>query len=339
MEEDKILSYTENPDFNEWIDNDIENNLVSVVGFSFPPSETLYKMNYTQYCEALNEYLLDDDRLLDEVYKDFPTPIAFYLFQAEENYDNSHHRLDLLKSCWESLVFVIYGIIIGEARHKRIPLKETGVKLSDFYSDRLAMKLSIVENILNLCKTKGYPLRCSEIISLDSITQLRELNKKRNEFEHSFAATPEQQEKLYKEIFPELIEALRQVRDLQKVNLFRHHSNPAGILYPRCDVFNGHSLDGSKKFLRMKKEDFDIFFSYFSNTTIFAHIEESEIFSVSPFIHYKKEASDNHPLLLFFKKQVVGGKYLFEIVSKSSQVDIDKAAFTDRDSELRILVL
>lgn len=339
MDEEKIIGYSDNPDFNEWIDDDIDNNIVSIVGYSFPPSETLYKMNYSQYCEALRDYLLDDDRLLEEVYKDFPTPIAYYLYQAQENYDNPHHRLDLLKSCWESLIFLIYGIVIGEARHKKIHLKEIGVNLKDFYSDRLAQKLLIVENIINLCITKGYVLKSAEIVTLDSISQLRELNKRRNEFEHSFAATPEQQENHYKLLFPELLASLHKVRDIQKINLFRHHSNPSGALNPRCDVFNGHSLDGAKKFLLMKKEDLDIFISYFNSSTIFAHIEEAEMFCVSPFIHFKKDLNDGHPLLMFYKKQVTGGKYLFEIVSKSAQIEIEKANFADRDAELRTLVL
>lgn len=339
MEEVNPIKYTDNPDFNDWLDNDEENNVVSIAGYSFPPSEVLYKLNYAQYEEALKDYLNDDALLIQEIYKDYPTPIAFYLYQAEENYDSAHHRLDLLKSCWESVVFTIYGIVVGEARHRKLPLREIKVKYKDFYTDRLAIKLTIVENILDMCKSSGHELKCGEIISIATITQLRELNKRRNEFEHSFAATADSQEVLYKELFPEMIDALRSIRDIQKVNLFRFHSAGSSILYPRCDVFNGHSLDGSKKLLAVKKEDFNVMIDYFNNTTIFAHIEENDMFCVSPFIHFKKELHDTHPLLMFFKKDLSAGKYLYEVVSKPGTVELNEQIFKDRDDELKALIV
>ncbi|MCX9026115.1 MAG: hypothetical protein OIN85_08495 [Candidatus Methanoperedens sp.] len=339
MESEKSISYSDNPNFNKWLDSN-EDNIVSIAGYSFSPSETLYRMNYERYCEESQLYLNDDSLLLEEIYSDFPTPIAFYLYQAQENYDNPHHRLDLLKSTWESLVFVLYGVVVGEARHKKLPLKETGLDPKDYYSDRLAVKLKIVENILDLCKKKGYSFKSLDILAIDIISKLNELNRKRNEFEHSFAATPDQQCALYNELLPEMITALKLIRDLQKVSLFRFHSNSeGGTLLPRCDVFRGHSLDGAKKILNIKKEDFDIVIHYFNKKSIFCHIEDDVIFCLSPFIHFTKEVQDIHPKLLFFKKKLAEGKYLYEIVSQATQIKLDKIEFKDRDDEIRKLVM
>ena len=339
MSEEDRIEYTGNPEFNEWLDSDTENN-VTISGFTFLPSETLYKMNYDQYVLAYREYLNNDDVLIGDVYADFPTPIAFYLYQAQENYDNPHHRLDLLKSAWEALVFLLYGIVVGEARHRDVPLQKIGVDLKDYYSDRLASRLAIIENILDFCKKTGFPLSCDALISVDAISKLRMLNQKRNEFEHSFAATPDEQTNLYNKLFPEMLSALKLLRHLDKISLFRFHSvGDGGPLFPRCDVFRGHSLDGGKKILRLSEEDYRIVLLYFNPQSIFAQIEGGGLFCLSPFVHFKKEAQDSHPKLTVYKKKESEGRYKYSVIGPSISIEIDKAMFKDRDDEIRKLVL
>ena len=246
----------------------------------------------------------------------------------------------LLKSAWEALVFFLYGVIVGEARHRQIPLKETGVDLAEFYSDRLAQRLLIIENIIDLCGKKGYTLSCSKVFSIDAIAKLRKLNQKRNEFEHSFAATPEQQRDLYGELFPEMMAAIKLLRNLDRISLFRYHRNgDGGLLLPRCDVFRGHSLDGAKKTIPLTKDDLDIVLPYFTSRSIFAHIEGENVFCLSPFVHFQKEAQAPHPNLIVYKKRMAGNKYLYSIVGQSTQIELDRVLFQDRDNDLRQLVL
>ncbi|MCB0197139.1 MAG: hypothetical protein KDJ65_34650 [Anaerolineae bacterium] len=339
MNEEAKVEYSDNPDFNEWLDSSKENT-VTISGYSFPPSETLYRMNYDQYIEAYETYLEDDNILIETVYSDFPTPISFYIYQAQENYDNPHHRLDLLKSAWEALVFFLYGMILGESRHRKLPLKKIGITLNDFYSDRLATRLTIAENIFDYCTKNGYELSCSSLFSLDAISKLRDLNKKRNEFEHAFAATPDEQRNLYEALFPEMVVALKKLRELHRVNLFRFHSaSDGGLLTPRCDVFRGHSLDGSKRLIIIPKEDFELVYPYFTAQSVFAQIEGENVFCLAPFIHFKKDPQDSHPRLTMYKKKISGGKYLYGIIGQSTQIEVAKASFVDRDNELRSLIL
>ena len=339
MSEEHRLGYTDHPEFNEWLDNDNENSVI-ITGYTFLPSETLYTMNYEQYVKSYKAYLEDDIILLDDVYANFPTPISYYLYQAQENYDNPHHRLDLLKSSWESLVFFLYGLVVGEVRHKKLPLKEFGIDLKEYYSERLASRLTIIENILDDCKKKSYPLNCSTILSINAISKLKELNQKRNSFEHSFAATSEQQRVLYNELFSEMIAVLKLLRDLDKINLFRFHSTgDGGPLLPRCDVFRGHSLDGAKKTISLIKNDLDIILSYFTPQWIFAHIEDKNVFCLAPFIHFKKDAQDSHPKITVYKKKETGGIYKYGIVGQAGSINVDKILFKDRDDEIRKLVL
>lgn len=212
--------------------------------------------------------------------------------------------------------------------------------MSEYYSEKLAQRLTIIENILDLCSKKSYILSCSGILSIDAISKLRNLNQKRNEFEHSFAATPEQQRDLYNELFPEMMTALKLLRDLNRISLFRYHSNgDGGVLLPRCDVFRGRSLDGAKKTIQLTKDDLNIVLPYFNPRLIFAHIEGENVFCLSPFIHFKKDAQDPHPRLIVYKKKLPGSKYLYGVVGQSAQVELDKELFKDRDDELRELVL
>ena len=339
MSEETRIEYTDNPEFNEWLDNDSENS-VTITGYTFLPSETLYTMNYAQYVKACKAYREDDTILLDDVYSNFPTPISHYLYQAQENYDNPHHRLDLLKSAWEALVFFLYGAVVGEVRHRKLPLKEFGIDLKEYYSERLASRLTIIENILDGCMKKNYPLNVSTILSISAISKLRELNQRRNAFEHSFAATSEQQRVLYDELFPEMIAALKLLRDLDKISIFRFHSTgDGGLLLPRCDVFRGHSLDGAKKTISLTKNDLDIILSYFTPQWIFAHIEGENVFCLAPFIHFKKDARDPHPKITVYKKKETGGMYKYGIIGQTGSIDIEKSLFKDRDDEIRKLVL
>jgi hypothetical protein len=339
MNEEVRIDYSSNPKFNDWLDSATE-NIVEISGFTFTPSETLYKMNYSQYVKAYGAYIEDETVLLETVYSDFPTPISFYVFQAQENYDNPHHRLDLLKSAWEALVFLLYGIVVSEARHRCIPLKETGIDLKEYYSYRLASRLAIIENILDYCKNNGHSLRCGALVSVDVISKLRALNHTRNEFEHSFAASPDQQANLYDELFPEIIAALRTVRNLDKIRLFRFHSvTDGGPLLPRCDVFRGHSLDGAKCPLRLSEEDYQIAMPYFNAQSVFAHIEDDCLFCLSPFIHFVKEPDGPHPKLIVYKKKKSEGKYLYGVIGQATQIELSKDVFKDRDDELRQLVL
>ena len=71
MSEEYRMVYTDNPEFNEWLDNDGENS-VTIAGYTFSPSETLYQMNYDQYVKAYTAYLEDDAILLDDIYSNFP---------------------------------------------------------------------------------------------------------------------------------------------------------------------------------------------------------------------------------------------------------------------------
>lgn len=333
MEENGKIDFMDNIEFNTWLN---ENFPVEIDEFSFLASEILYQ-NYDLYIAALEKFNNDPGLVLERIYKKFPNPIAHYLYEAEVNYQNNHHRLDSLKSCWEAIIFLIYGLVVAEARHKLIDLKSIGLKdWTKFRSDKVHDKLTIVENILDHVTKKGIPFECAKIIPIYTLTDIRKLNQERNGFEHASAKTSKQQENLYNELFPVVTKVLGELIALEGVTLFRYH-NADNPLLPRCEIFNGSSLSGRKENIVLRKDNYFEIVDHFNAGSIFAQIN-GEAFSLSPFIHFDQEDHETNAFICFFKKYG-GGKYKFEVVSKSRNKDFDVSDFNEIETKLKALIL
>ena len=190
---------------------------VQIEEYEFKSSEVLYKMSEKKYSAALDRYVADAKVSIDRIEDKFPTPIAYYFYQATNNYRNDHHRLDLLKSCWESVVFFLYGLTVGEARHRKLDLKSLGIKWPKYWSDKLFDKISIIENILDYVTKTGISFDCSSIIPIATLNLIKKLNQERNGFEHAAAKTSAQQKALYYVLYPQLELILRQLIKLENV--------------------------------------------------------------------------------------------------------------------------
>lgn len=333
MEEADKIKFLDNPEFNDWLN---DNFPVEIEEYEFHSSEVLYNQHYEGYVKALERYNQDPQIVLWRIIENFPTPIAYYIDQAENNYQNEHHRLDLLKSCWEAIIFFIYGLVVAEARHRNIPLKTIGLtSWSTFKSDRVHDKLNIVENILDYTTKNGIPFECASIIPIATLADVRKLNQERNGFEHAAAKTAMQQRELYKELFPLVRNVLNQLMGLEKVRLFRYHE-AAQPLFPRCEIFNGSSLGGKKDIVTLHRDNYMEILDEFDNTTVFAQISTTA-FCLAPFIHFFQEVHETNALICFFKKHN-GGKYKFEVVSKSQDKEFEPADFDKFENKLKSLI-
>jgi hypothetical protein len=332
MSDEKIIEYSNSPGFNQWL---IENYLVEIEEYEFPSSEVLYQMSQEKYADALARYATDPKVSLSRIEEKFPTPIAYYFYQATNNYQNDHHRLDLLKSCWESIVFFLYGLALGEARHRKLDLKSLGIKWDKYWSDKLFDKLTIVENILDYATKSGITFGCSGIIPIPTLNLIKKLNQERNGFEHASAKTSAQQQALYKELYPQLELVLRQLIKLEQVVVFRYHDAQTP-LYPRCEIFNGSSLDGKKEIIPIRKDNYIEIMDYFGSGAVYAQVM-GEVFCLAPFIHFAQEVHETNAVLCFYKKEK-GGKYHFEVVSKSQNKEFEKNTFNVTEYQLRSLV-
>ena len=332
MSNEKRAILTDNPDFNKWLE---ENYSVEIEEYEFPSSEVLYQMSYESYLEALARYEKDPKIEMSRIEENFPSPIAYYFYQAENNYQNDHHRLDLLKSCWEATVYILFGIVVAEARHRELPLKELGIQWKTYWSDRLYDKLTIIENIIDYATKSGILLNCTHIVSIDTLTLIKKLNQERNGFAHASARTAAQQKALYAELYPQLEMVLKQLIKLEEVIFFRYHEAETP-LYPRCEIFRGTSMDGRKEIIPIQKDNYVNILDHFNQQLIFAKIY-GEVFCVSPFIHYFQEDHEPNALICFYKKKS-SGKYTYEVVSKSQNKEFDASNFQLMSERLKGLV-
>ena len=293
-------------------------------------------MSVDNYAEALERYKNDPKVALSRIENSFPTPIAYYFYQANNNYQN--HITDLIYSSLvgESTIFILYGLIIGEARHRKLPLKSLGIKWEKYWSDKINDKLLIIENILDYVTKSGIRFDCEKVVPLSTVSLIRKLNQERNGFEHAFAKTSAQQQALYAELYLQLELVLRQLIKLEEVKVFRYYSAELP-LYPRCEIFNGSSLEGRKEIITLQKANYIDIMDYFSAEFIFAQIEE-DVFCLSPFIHFSQELHETNAVICFYK-QDKNGKYHYEVVSKSKNQEFEKSTFTKTESDLRSLVV
>lgn len=327
------IDFSDNPDFNVWLD---ENYSVRIEEYEFASSDVLFNMDQGKYIDAFSRYTTDPKVSSDRIVNRFPTPIAYYFYQATNNYQNDHHRLDLLKSCWESIVYFLFGLVIGEARHRKLDLKSRGMKWPKYWSNKLFDKLTIVENILDYVTTTGITFGCSSVIPISTLSLIKKLNQERNGFEHAAAKTAAQQKALYSTLYPQLELVLGKLIKLENVTVFRYHDAETP-LYPRCEIFNSYSLEGKKNIVPLQKDNYVAVLDHFNADSVFAKIE-NEIFCLEPFIHFCQETHETNAIICFYK-QDKGGQYQFEIVSKSQNKAFDKATFCKMEDELRSLIV
>lgn len=346
MAEARDIPYDANPDFN--LDFDGSNHQVVIGNFTFNPSQVLYNMDYSGYVAELDLFNEREvEKLRETIYYEYPLPIAFYFHQAENAYNNNNHRLQLLRSTWESIIFTLYALVVGEARSKGLPLRNIAqpnaqgnpdLSFNDYFSDRLAQKLLIIERILAYNQANNSGLLCANVITIPVIQKIRNLNQERNEFMHVAAISEEQAGNSYTSLFPNVLEVLKDLRELEFVDIMHFIQVADAITNIRCEVFNGHGLARSIKTISVTAVQLGQLGNQLNAQNILAKYQ-GEVFSITPFLHYHPEANGNSTNLCYFKRKAANARYEFEIVSRSEAIEFDRVIFQDRTDELRALIV
>ena len=329
---DNLKSYEdlEYQRFNESLDvyGDIQ-----IAGVDFTPSRILYEMEPIGYKEAYQEFQSSEyERLKETVYNLYPSCIAynFRLTEKGEGASDPVRKLLHLKDTWESIVFVLYAIIWGEIRHKGINLKAAQTLISigpsgvpiykSFNTDRLisdALKTKIqnLKAVIEYSRNNGLRLKCEEI-ELDLLDKLLALQDIRNDISHHNAPTREEAETELLLVIPLFKEMLMLTEFLADCKILRFDSFATKC---KCEEFNGHSLN--KEF-----GDFDFaanqgFVLALGQEQLFIKWD-SEIYSLSPFLHFLKDSVGRETYLSFFKGKKEG-KYWFEPITKRNEISFD----------------
>jgi len=347
MSEEGRIQYPENQEFNDDFDLD---NLEIKIGHLTPykASYVLYSVDYDAYLLAIEEFKQRrEEDAKDLIFSDYPQPISYYYHQSENGFSNNNHRLQLLRSTWEAIIFSLYAIVIGEARSKHLPLRNIAVQdvdgnpdlsFNDYFSDRLGQRLLIIERILNYCISNSINLRCLNIIPLATIQKIRRLNQERNEFMHTAAISEEQASLRYSELNPEVFEVLKDLSGLAFVELLRFVENAGSVTALRCEVFKGFSLARNITTFQIDPLQLASIANELNNQNILVNYQ-GEMFSITPFYHFNTEANGNRTNLCYCKRKHSSTRYEYEIVTRSESYEIDGAVFTDRITELMNLII
>lgn len=335
--ETEDLRYEEHEDFNQYLD-DTENNVI-IAGVTFRASEVLFIMQKETYRIALTDYQTQQiEEFKQRVFDNYPTPIAYYFRQTHFGFLDHNNRLHLLRSTWEAMIFVLYAIVIGEARRRGFPLRAAGVRESDLYYFSVDRKLSIIEKILTYDAANGYSLKCSTYFDVNEIVKIKQLNYRRNGFQHSAALSEEQAATLFAELLPEVMDALKSINQIENIEIFHFINTDGAPSALRCETFIGQSPNRTLKTYNLNPAQMAFAVGELNNQCVLAKIDD-DIFSISPFLHFRND-DDGHLTNLCYLHQYNPenpAEFKYEIARRAVYYMEPIAPFNDRMLELRAL--
>lgn len=196
----------------------------------------------------------------------------------------------------------------------------------------------IVERILVYNQSNNCGLTCANLISIPVIQKIRNLNQERNELMHVAALSEEQAAGIYTSVFPDVFEVLKDLKELEFVDILHFIQVVNTVTNLRCEIFNGHALARSIRTITITAAQVGQLGNQLNSQNILVKYK-TEVFSITPFLHFQSEANGNSTNLCYFKRKVPNAKYEYEIVSRSETVEFERAIFNDRTNELRALLI
>lgn len=330
--------YEKNSDFNEYLDEEGE---IEIEGITFQRSWVLYNLDPIAYDSALRDFRqrIEED-FKEMVCNDFPTPIAYPFYRSEWGYENSIQRLLFLRDTWESLIFVLYAIVVGEFLFLEIPMNDTKIKKKEILSDRLYSKLDIIKQLLKLESLKNYEFNSLNIISNEVIKKIIELNQTRNAFSHSPALSEAQATKIYSECYPDVFSVLQDLENFKDVQLMRYRGQEGHPHNLRCETFRGHAMTKTIETITIDQDQLSNSVKYLDEKYLLV-MNNKHIYSISPFLHFKQDASGHQTSICFCKKksgEEPNQKLGFEILGTGENFELKLDDFRSEITKLHSLL-
>jgi hypothetical protein len=317
--------------FNESLDEEGE---VIIANIPFQRSRILFELAEGTYKDAYNEFLEKEfEDLKQTVFDYYPACIAYNyrLSERGEGANDPVRKLLHLKDTWESVVFVLHALIMGEVRYKAIDLKTAQYFVSldpngtpryanfntdKILSDALKQKIQNIKGLIrhSKCSSLGFKFEeideslCDDLLSLQDI---------RNDISHHTAPTKEQAESELLQVLPLFREMLTKARFLENCKILRFESLSSTC---RCETFNGHSLNREYENPTINEAQRNYIVGL-GQEHLFVDWE-SECFSLSPFLHFVRDATGHESYLCFYKGKKQG-KYWYEPVKVRTEKTFD----------------
>jgi len=306
-------------EFDEFLD---ETGDISIgLNFSIAPSQVLYELDELAYNEQLIEYVDQKKSEHNQViHQYYPAPIAYFYQQAEQSYDSEQNRLQLLRSTWESLIFVLFALIMGVVNSKRFSLKQIRVFQNEkirgdhrgILSYRIGWKIEFMQRIIEYDQQNNIELIISSLIDVDLFETLKELNQERNSFSHIAAMNETEAKERFYELYPIVSDLLFELDFLENVSLLQYSRSLEDVNKIRFNKYAGHSLQGQNYDKNLSQRELSKYSSLLTNQVILIEFEDL-LFNVSPFMHFYH---DGHQLKLAYYKRINKREncYEFEVV-------------------------
>ena len=296
------------------------------LNFSMAPSQVLFELDEEAYKEQLLEYverLKEDHR--ETVLQTFPAPIAYFYQQSYSAFDNENHRLHLLRSTWESIVFILYALVLGEVCCKGFGLSDIRIfnnqkiKVNDsgILSNRLGYKIELIQRIIAYDQTNNNALDISNSLEVDMLDKLGELNQARNSISHISALSPSEAAARYEALLPVVSDLLFEMDFLSNVTIVRYVGNGSSIQDLRFNKFDGHSLQKQNYDRRVTSSELATLSPVLKDHIILVEFDDL-LFTISPLIHFTIEGAN---LRLCYYKQMDRNtdEAIFEIIAGSKR--------------------
>ncbi|MBN1303332.1 MAG: hypothetical protein JXA13_02780 [Anaerolineales bacterium] len=342
MSEEKELEYSDNPEFNQSIDDDIGD--IFIYGEKFTPSYVLFELKRETYRIAFTDFLVrQSDELQQLVFDAFPALIAYNyrLSVRGPGANDSVKKFLHLKDAWEGAINILNALAFGEVRAKSINLKTANVFHSGnpnlhfnsrvIRTDELKQRLENTKAIVKFSVNNSLGLKVEEI-SLTALDYLYQLQDNRNHFSHTSTPTTEQANEELKIVQPLFEKVLSELRFLAKIQVIRFDSYTD---HCRFETFGGHHLNKDyDENINVPPDKLNYVLTH-PGAVILAKWD-AEIFSLSPFIHFMNDTTGHETYLCFFKGKKAH-KYWYEPIKMREETSFD-AVHSRFDSEYAELV-
>lgn len=207
--------------------------LIEVGSESFHPADILDALAPDAAHRGRDDVIAQMQEDIEQiVFERFPAPIAVPFQAFVEGPHGAVTRLQRLRDTWESLVRVLASLALAEAasndqRFAPLMIRDganhqwRACKRRDLFSDKLSVRLGLVEGVLQRARELGIALGLAAVVPQDVLAEIRRLNVVRNGFSHGAAMSEAQAQKLIDEVYPVVIDLFLDLRGLQDVELMR----------------------------------------------------------------------------------------------------------------------
>jgi hypothetical protein len=269
----------------------------------------------------------DDETVCDQ----FPAPVAIPYHQAIHGPREPGRRLTRMRDTWEGLINLLAAMVIAEAAEIGVGAAPVHVietaskrlaKPKDLRSDRLSVRIGVLEGILESWRAAGVRSVLADLIPPGLPAELRRLNAVRNGFSHLGTLSDTQASRLVQESRPILHEVLVDclfLADTQLVRLIK--VTPGSPPSAEVDSLNGNStarrirdldLDSDTQRVVMRSGKVGTYDRVLA-------IVASRCLDLSPFFYACDDESGHHTRIAFFKKRSGGWCHL-EVVGQSLEL-------------------